>query len=387
MRILYFSRDYTTHDRRFLAKMSQSRHEIWFARLEDDGMEYEKRSLPDGVRTVTWPGGSQRYKTPAEWLRLMPYYESVLDEIRPDLVHAGPVQSCGLLTAIAGFHPLLVMSWGSDILVDADRDEFWRWMTRYTLIRADMVLSDCNEVSEKVCQLAGKRPDQIIQFPWGIDLTQFSPGEDTLRLRDREGWKGASVVLSTRAWEPYCGTEVSLEGFRLAYSAEPRLRLVLLGGGSLAPVVRRYVEENDLAAAVCAPGIVSPTQLPEYFRAADLYVSCAYSDGTSVSLLEAMATGLPVVVTDRASNREWVSHGENGWLAAARSPESVAECILAAVRLDPEQRSGIARTNRSITEQRANWDRTSEKLLAAYDRMERGRAAVPNMPSDCSRPS
>src|SRR3970040_625875 len=122
MRIFDFSRDYTTHDRRFLAKMSQSRHEIWFARLEDDGMEYEKRSLPDGVRTVTWPGGSQRYKTPAGWLRLMPYHESVLDEIRPDLVHAGPVQSCGLLTAIAGFHPLLVMSWGSDILVDADRD-------------------------------------------------------------------------------------------------------------------------------------------------------------------------------------------------------------------------------------------------------------------------
>ena len=49
--------------------------------------------------------------------------------------------------------------------------------------------------------------------------------------------------------------------------------------------------------------------MPKWFRAADTYISCAQSDGTSVSLLEAMATGLPLIVTDIPSNREWVVEG------------------------------------------------------------------------------
>ena len=105
MRILYFSRDYTTHDRRFLLKLAASRHEIWYLRLENDGMAYEQRPLPEGIHCVEWIGGRQPYRTPEEWFRLMPAFESVLERIAPTLVHAGPVQSCGFMTAISGFRP------------------------------------------------------------------------------------------------------------------------------------------------------------------------------------------------------------------------------------------------------------------------------------------
>ena len=47
-------------------------------------------------------------------------------------MHGGTIQTCAFLTALVGFHPLLAMSWGSDILVDSKRDKFWTWMTRYT---------------------------------------------------------------------------------------------------------------------------------------------------------------------------------------------------------------------------------------------------------------
>src|SRR5574341_2507154 len=153
MRVLYFSRDYTTHDRRFLSKLAASQHEVLFLRLEDDGIAYEERSRPEKIHQVEWRGGKQRYNTLEAWLRLMPDFESVLDGVRPDLVHAGPVQSCGFMTAVAGFHPFLVMSWGSDILVDADRDAMRRWITIYTLKRSDMLLCDCQAVRHKVEQL------------------------------------------------------------------------------------------------------------------------------------------------------------------------------------------------------------------------------------------
>ena len=152
MRILYFSRDYTTHDRRFLAKISQH-HEVFFLRLEDDGIAHEKRLVPDGVNVVPGFASGVRSTTPESRLRLMPEYQDVIEQIRPDLIHAGPVQSCGFMTALSGFHPFLLTSWGSDILVDADRDAFWRWMTRLALDHSDMFFCDCAEVSARAREI------------------------------------------------------------------------------------------------------------------------------------------------------------------------------------------------------------------------------------------
>ena len=370
MRILYFSRDYTTHDRRFLLKLAESQHEVWFLRLEDDGIPYEKRPLPDRIHLVNWRGGKQRANTLGAWLHLMPHLESVLEQVHPDLVHAGPVQSCGFMIALTGFRPFLVMSWGSDILVDADQDEMWRWMTRYTLNRSDMLLCDCQAVRVKVQQLVPYPDERIVQFPWGIDLHRFCPGVDSLKLRTRMGWEDGFVILSTRSWEQIYGIDVLLDAFRRAHGLNPRLRLVLLGDGSLASSIEQSITNHDLDDVVYRPGMVSHERLPDYFRAADLYLSCAHSDGTSISLLEAMATGLPVVVTDGLGNREWVMPGESGWLAPPGNSEVFAQLLLLTAGLDTIEREQIYRRNRQIAEERADWDMNFARLLEAYDQIE-----------------
>jgi glycosyltransferase involved in cell wall biosynthesis len=109
--------------------------------------------------------------------------------------------------------------------------------------------------------------------------------------------------------------------------------------------------------------------MPKWFRAADTYVSCAQSDGTSVSLLEAMATGLPAVVTDIPSNREWVLDGRNGWLAAARSTGEFADRLLRAARLSPKQRRLFSKRSQRMVEERADWDRNFPRLLEMYERL------------------
>ena len=368
MQILYFSRAYTTHDRQFLLKLAESRHETWYLRLEDDGTLYEQRALPRGIREVDWPGGKGPAGTPEDWLGLAPALEKVITDIRPDLVHAGPVQSCGFMTALIGFHPLLVMSWGSDILMDADRNELWRWLTRYTLDRSDMLFCDSQAVCTKAQQITVYADEQIVQFPWGVNLQQFAPGPDVLRLHERQGWDDSTIILSTRAWEPIYGIDVVLSAFRQAHTTRRDLRLVLVGSGSLAEQIQGFIVQNDLQDVVYCPGQVLHSTLPDFFRAVDYYVSCTYSDGSSVSLLEALATGLPVVVTDAVGNREWVLSEENGWLATAGDAEAFAQTLLQAANLDIAERRRMSVLNRRIAEERANWDRNSVKLLDAYER-------------------
>lgn len=371
MRVLYFSQDYTTHDRRFLSGLAESRHQVFFLRLENRGASYEQRSLDPGVHPVEWLGGKGPAGDVAAWLHLMPDFESVLQRISPDLVHAGPVQSCGFMTALAQFHPFLVMSWGSDILLEADRDPAGNWMTRYTLDRSDALLCDCRAVREKVHQLVDYSHRPVVQIPWGTDLPVFAPGPDSLGLRRQLGWEDAFVIISTRSWEPVYGIDVLIQGFRQAHECNGNLRLMLLGDGSLASAVQLAVAEYGLEHAVYRPGRIPQDRLPDYFRSANLYVSTAYSDGSSVSLLEAMACALPALVTDAPGNREWVEPGENGWLSAAGNWDELAQLLLQASGTDPARLATMGRLNRKVAEERADWPANFGRLLHLYDQLER----------------
>lgn len=365
MRILYFTKNYTTHDRRFLAKIRE-RHEVFFLQLENDGETYEQRPVPSGVEVVSW-AGIERSADPEAWLRLMPAFEQVIQNVRPHLIQAGPIQSCGFMTALSGFHPFVMMSWGYDVLVDSQRDDFWRWLTRFTIQRADRLVCDCRHVSARIRELAGCEEQKIVEFPWGVELTQFDDGERTKPLNEP-----SFVVISTRTWREDYGTSVLLDAFRLAYQREPRLKLVLLGGGPMSGTIQDYLTQHRLGEAVRLVGLRPEEELPEWLRSADLYLSTAPSDGSSISLLGALAAGLPVVVSDNPSNREWVRDNACGWLANPGDPRSFAAALVEAVRTTPEQRQKMGRTNRDIAVKRANWDENFALLLNVYEQLLAG---------------
>jgi glycosyltransferase involved in cell wall biosynthesis len=121
----------------------------------------------------------------------------------------------------------------------------------------------------------------------------------------------------------------------------------------------------DAYDAYCA-GQVAPTDVLPYFQAADVYLSCAPCDGTSVSLLEALAVGLPIIVTDHPGNRAWVQPGLNGWLWTAGDPRGFAIALVRACQLTPSEREAIRQRNRWLAEERADWDCNVEQLFRAY---------------------
>ncbi|MBI9043067.1 MAG: glycosyltransferase [Anaerolineaceae bacterium] len=362
MRVLYFSRDYTTHDHRFLNALAKSDHEVFFLRLERQNWQLEDRPLPEGVQMVLWEGGQE----PAKFAKGLVFYKGlkkVLKEINPDLVHAGPIQKCAFLTALAGFKPLISMSWGSDILKDADRNIFWRMTTRYTLSKSSYLIGDCQAVKEKAKSF-GMNDEKITLFPWGIDLKRFKPGENKT-LRERNNWQDAFVVLSLRSWEPVYGVDVLVKAFVLAAKEDPTLRLILLGGGSQAGLLRSILKNNHLMDRVHFSGQVNQESLAGYYHASDLYVSASHSDGSSVSLMEALGCGMPVLVSDIPGNKEWISDGKEGWLFPDGNVKLLAEKMLYA-SANRDQLCDIEINSRNLAEQRADWDKNSAKLLDVY---------------------
>ncbi|MEX2526811.1 MAG: glycosyltransferase family 4 protein [Gemmatimonadota bacterium] len=390
-RLLYFSREYTTHDRRFLEALAGLRShgepwEVHFLQLEDDGVPYESRPLPAGVTRAYWPTSHGPRPVPAQesagdhrpggLKSLLPAYTQVLQELEPTVVQAGPIQSCAWLAAAAAASadaplpgaPVLAVSWGSDILVHAHRDDDTRTATREALEGASAFLCDSEAVLDTARDFVPIPDERVVKFPWGIDLAAFSRGEGWGPVRP--DWQDRKVVLSTRAWESLHGVETLLEAFALAHTADPELRLILGSTGSTADWVAGFLEEKGLRDVVHAPGQLPQGEIPGLFRSAHVYVSCAHSDGTSISLLEALASGLPVVVTDIPSNEEWVAPDQAwGWLAPAGDAPAVAQSLHAAFALSSEERSEVARRNREVAEERADWFRNVETLKAMLNQL------------------
>lgn len=362
LKVIYFSRDYTPHDFRFLKALAESGYATYWLRLENKGRQLERHPLPPGVTAVDWRGG----KTPARMIdgfSLISDLRRVIREIKPDLIHAGPVHSTAFLVAAIGFRPLVTMSWGSDLLYLAERSLLVRWAARFTLQRTTVFTGDCRAVKEKAVGL-GFPQERCVLFPWGVDLVRFTSGNHA-DLREWLGWRDKFVILSMRSWEPVYGVDVLVRGFARAAREIPDLRLLLVGGGSQERLLHKVLSKNKLLDRVQFTGQVRSDELPDYYRAADLYVSASHSDGSSVSLMEALASGLPVIVSDIPGNREWITPGEQGWLFPDGDEKALAGCILQAY----QQRSflpGLGAAARRLAEQRADWPRNFQKLQEAY---------------------
>ena len=310
--------------------------------------------------------------------RLLAGLKRVIRTFKPDLIQAGPIQRSALLVALSGFRPLVTMSWGYDLLHDVHNGRAWEWATRYTLKRSAAFVGDCDTIRNLAIEY-GMAPERIVTFPWGANIQKYSPPAPRSplpALRTRLGWdENAFVLLSVRSWSPLYGVEDLARAFVKAARQRPELRLFMLGNGPLAGKIRQIFQQGGVLDKVHFPGQISQEKLPDYYRAADLYISTSHSDGTSISLLEALASGTPVLLSDIPGNQEWVSPpsstgagpGEGvGWLFRDGDVESLTNEILHVVE-HRGQLPAMGRAARSLAEARGNWEMNFPRLFEAYE--------------------
>jgi glycosyltransferase involved in cell wall biosynthesis len=250
------------------------------------------------------------------------------------------------------------MSWGYDLLNDLNRSKLWYWAARFALQRSSVLIGDCNPVRHKAVDL-GMAGERIVTFPWGINLEAFKPGKYPPKSEH-------FTLISTRSWEPIYGVDVLARAFVTAAQQTPQLRLIMLGNGSQGGYLRKVFKTAGVLERVIMPGQVRQADLPRYYSMADLYVSASHIDGSSVSLMEAMASGRPVLVSDIPGNREWVEPEVNGWWFTDGDEDDLAQSISSAVD-QSEQLAEMAEAGRRVAEKKADWNKNFPQLFKAYE--------------------
>lgn len=350
MRILLLAHAPVVHTRRWASALAARGHEIRLLTLE-------------AAPGASFPGTVVGAPLPVGALRTLSALGAVRREaraFRPDVAVAHFLPNYGFLAALAGLRPLLLVCWGSDLLVNAARTPLHRARARFTLERADRVHVDAAVLARAAVRL-GAPEDRVWTRPWGIDVDAFAPRESWAARRARAP---ELRLLWTRRLASLYDPLTFVRALGLLRRRGVPFRATIAGEGPLRAALESEARRLEIAGAVRFAGWVDEASLQALHREHEVYVSLSRSDSTSQSLLEAMAAELVPVVTDIEGNREWITHRDGGLLVPAGDAEAVA-CGIAEIARDPDAASSLAARARETAARRARFADTVAATEAA----------------------
>ena len=220
--------------------------------------------------------------------------------------------------------PVIGLSWGYDLQQGHSQSvplESLAWISAL-----DGLVVDSPATRDLAISL-GLAAERIVLIPWGVDLEVFTPTGPVVSAAAHGFASGSRVVLSLRTHDTLYRTSDVIEAFARAALADPAMMLVMGGDGPLTPSHRARVAELGLESRVRFIGRVDEAELPALLRGAELYVTASETDGTSVTLLQAMACGVPVIASRNPGNATWVREGETGQLFDVGDVDALTELL------------------------------------------------------------
>ncbi len=285
------------------------------------------------------------------------------------LIHAHWAIPTGLIGVLVGSFlsaPLVVTIHGSDFRIGTMKKSILQKVFLYVCRRANHIIC-VSEVHKRGIENLGISPKKISVSPMGVDQAFLGP----LINRGTNRVRGGITVVSNRQLLPIYNISLLIRAIPIVLREVPEARFFIAGIGSEKENLERLANELDVSSSVQFLGWVDHEKMPQLLSGTDIYVSTSLDDGTSISLLEAMASGAFPVVSDIPSNREWISDGENGFLVPLDKERFLAQKILEAIRNQDLMKRSRDK-NFSVINEKALWSVTIAKTIEVY-RMVLGR--------------
>ena len=313
------------------------------------------------------PGGDG-----AGWFLALPEVQRLARRLSPQWLHGHYVTSYGLWAAACSLGaqvPRVLTAWGSDILVTPRapglRGGAMAALVGWSLKRARLITADSQDMLAEIRRYGvTARCEEVL---WGADTDRFRPGKPAADFE----------ITSLRSWEANYNIDTVLRAFARLRTVRPQANatLNLLGGGPDEAALRALAAELALPAdSVRFLGRVGDAAMVATLQRSRVSLSVPSSDATSVSLLESMACGLPVVASDLPANRQWIA-GDTDLIVPARDPSALAAALLR-LHDEPDLARGEGQRNRELAVQRASRRVQMDRMAALYDSL-RLRAPAP----------
>lgn len=284
----------------------------------------------------------------------------IIQAFQPTVIHVHQANSYAFIAGQANHKsiPLVLTAWGSDVLLLPKKSIFHRWLVKKGLQSARFITADAITMKEAIHNLGIDTEVILANFGVSVDLSSEIPKQRTLTL------------YSNRMHEPLYQIGELMEGLAESLSCMEG-ELIIAGRGSLTESLQQRVRALGMEQRIRFVGFVDAQENRAFYLQSRFFVSIPTSDGTSISLLEAMAYGCIPIVSDLPSNREWISDNVNGILV--QSHETLGSALQRGLKLDG---NAVINFNRDLIAKHGTKEVNAQKFIAIYEAVLRSKITV-----------
>lgn len=264
-----------------------------------------------------------------DYMRLVTYFISLFYNLlrinrkyNIEIIHAHSVIPTGFVGAIVAklMHvPLFITAHGMDVY-NFEKFFIFRRIISFSFNMSKKSIAVSNDLVEKMNSL-GVKKDKITLLINAVDTDRFKPLKN-YDIRRKYGIENEDIlILFVGYLDVFKGVYETIESFCLVNNKNSNTKLMMVGEGPKENELKLKISEWSLENDVIFTGDIEPAKVHEYYQAADIFLLPSHVKGVPVVVIEAMACGLPVVV----SNTEIINDGINGYLVPIRKSELTAE--------------------------------------------------------------
>jgi len=311
-------------------------------------------------------------KSPGHAYKLYPALYKLFREMRPAIVHTRnlaaletvvPAWAAGVPVRIHGEH-------GRDMLDLHGSNRKYQWVRKLYRPFVTHYIALSRDLERYLCARVGVPAPRVAQIYNGVDALRFQPAEagrgeiEGCPFRDSRFWLVGTVGRMDPVKDPLNLVRAFIQALQLAPSKRERMRLLLVGDGVLYSEARAMLAGAGIADLAWLPG--ERNDVPDILRGLDCFVLPSLGEGISNTILEAMATGLPVIATNVGGNGELVDAGTTGELVPAGDAHALAQPMLAYAR-DREAARAAGRNGRARIEREFSLEAMLGRYRGLYD--------------------
>jgi glycosyltransferase involved in cell wall biosynthesis len=339
--------------------LAQHGHEVHVITSLDEGLP--KASCEKGFHIHRLPRVRIRFVgVLAFWADII----RVLRKIKPDIVHAQSLISGmpALLSNRLLKIPYVIYGRGSDVYLP---DWFTKLTAKGILKNASTVIALTEHMKDAMQAIYSR---DIIVVPNGINLNEVAE-------KETEGGNPSKRVLFVGRLHPVKGTQYLLGAMSIVHRELREAKLILVGDGEEREHLETLTDNLGIRECVEFAGRVPHERVKDYMNRAEVFVLPSLSEGFPVTILEAMACGLPVVATRVGGVPDIIKNGTNGYLVDTMNQEQIAEALLNLLQ-DKQLRKDISENNREGV-RRYRWDAVAATLEGVYQKSLRTSEQLP----------
>lgn len=276
------------------------------------------------------------------YLKLKKY----LGELNPSLIHIHQLNRLAYFVSRAANKlnlQVISTAWGSDVLLIPAKNSFFRYITKQIINRSSIVTADSMSMIDCM-KLLNNTSSKYELLQYGIEMITSVKKEN--------------IIFSNRLHKELYRIDKVIDYFNDFSKLNPSWKLIIAGEGDQTDILKNKIKDYNLQEKVEFVGWLLPLDNKQFYAKSKIYISIPVSDGTAVSVLEALSAGCLPILSDIAVSYEWIVNNENGIIE-----DGITNPIAATLLLDDKV---ATQKNRLLVQTKASRTACTERFIELY---------------------